>query len=103
VDYEGPNSVVSGRRALVQYKREIFKGWELTLGIEDPDIYVDTTGDSGADQRSRAPDGGFAIPWIPGNLEALEYWSAMIALTHQWSPSAEFDGDTRVRESREHR
>ena len=22
----------------------------------------------------------------PGNLEALEYWSTMVGLTHQWSP-----------------
>jgi hypothetical protein len=161
VDYEGPNSVIFARRAVLQYKREIFKNWVLTLGLENPDIFVDTTGDTGADQRSRAPDGGFAISWAPGelghlrmstifrsiavdgedfsnddvfgwginasgnlkltskdnaqfwfvygegvggmgndtsfvdsdaafkasgNLEALEYWSTMIALTHQWSP-----------------
>jgi len=161
VDYEGPNSVIFARRALAQYKHQFAENWELTLSLENPDIYVDTTGDLAADQRSRAPDGGFAVRWshpdyghvrmstlfrsiavdggvfddddvfgwginasgnlrltsrdnaqfwfvygegiggmgndtsfvdsdaaftASGELEALEYWSTMIALTHQWSP-----------------
>jgi len=169
VDYEGPNSVIFARRAVVQYQTMIFPDWELTLSIEGPDVAVDTTGDANAEDRSRAPDGGFALRWTPGdighirmagivrsiavdgggnaaasvndfddddvigwginmsgnlklssrdnaqfwfvygegiggmgndtsflnsdaafkpsgNLEALEYFSSMVALTHQWSP-----------------
>jgi hypothetical protein len=161
VDYEGPNSVIFARRAVGQYTAEFTEDWELTLSVEDPDIFVDTTGDPDAKQRSRAPDTGFAIRWTPGdlghvrastifrsiavdggdfgnddvfgwgintsgnlhltdsddlqfwfvygegvggmgndtsflksdaafnsngNLNALEYWSTMIALTHFWAP-----------------
>jgi hypothetical protein len=131
------------------------------VSLENPDTFVDTTGSDGADPRFRAPDGGFALKWTPGelgyfrastifrsigvdngtlgdddvfgwgintsanirltsrdnlqyyfnyghgiggmgndtsfvnsdaafdgsgNLQALEYWSTMIALTHQWTP-----------------
>jgi hypothetical protein len=37
------------------------------LSIEDPDHYVDTTGDPGADDKSRIPDTGFALRWAPGD------------------------------------
>ncbi len=168
VDYEGPNSVIFARRAVAQYQSMIAEDWELTLSIEGPDVAVDPTGDENANDRSRAPDGGFALRWTPGdlghirlativrsigvngggasaagnnfddddvigwgintsgnlhlsdrdnlqfwfvygegiggmgndtsflnsdaaykssgNLEALEYWSTMVALTHDWSP-----------------
>ena len=161
VDYEGPNSVVFARRAVGQYMLEFWDEFELTLSIEDPDIFVDETGDPGAGQRSRAPDGGFALRWAredvghvrfatifrsigvdgdtfddddvfgwgintsgsvalgsrdtaqfwlvygegvggmgndtsfvdsdaafnaSGELRALEYWSTMIAWSHQWTP-----------------
>jgi hypothetical protein len=163
VDYEGPNSVIFSRRAVVQYRTMIEEDWELTLSLEGPDVAVDTTGNDGSNDRSRAPDGGFALRWTPGdlghirmaalvrsigvnggdtfddddvigwgintsgnlhlsdrddmqfwfvygegigsigndtsflnsdaafnssgNLDALEYWSTMVALTHAWSTS----------------
>jgi hypothetical protein len=70
IDYEGPNSVVFARRALGQYQRQLGDDWDLTLSIEDPDLFVDTTTDpgGGASQRSRAPDAGFAVRWTPGDL-----------------------------------
>ena len=161
VDYEGPNAVIFARRAVGQYQREIADRVILTLSVEDPDIFVDTTGSVGATPRFRAPDAGFALEWAPadrghvrmstilraigvaggtlgsqdafgwgintsgnlrvtsrdniqfwfvygegvggmgndtsflnsdaaftawGALEPLEYWSAMGALTHQWTP-----------------
>ena len=161
IDYEGPNSVIFARRAVLQYTTEFADDWEFTFSVEDPDIFVDTTGDPDASQRARAPDTGFAFLWTPGDLghlrtsaifrsiavdgdtfgnddvfgwgvnasgnlhltdsddlqfwfvygegvggmgndtsflksdaafnsngklNALEYWSTMIALTHQWSP-----------------
>jgi len=161
VDYEGPNSVIFARRAVGQYMREVSDGIELMVSVEDPDIYVDTTGSPGATPRFRAPDTGFAVRWAPGDrghvrmsaifrsigvaggtlgsqdtfgwgintsgnlrltsrdnfqfwfvygdgvggmgndtsflnsdaafnqfgqLVALEYWSAMVAVTHQWTP-----------------
>jgi hypothetical protein len=75
VDYEGPNSVIFSRRALFHYKVELSDEWQLTLAMEDPDIFVDTTGDVGADQRSRAPDTGFNIRWVPGDLGHVQFSS----------------------------
>lgn len=68
VDYEGPNSVIFARRALGQYQMEFSDEWELTLSIEDPDIYVDVTGDPGANKKSRAPDSGFALRWARSGI-----------------------------------
>jgi hypothetical protein len=68
VDYEGPNSVIFSRRAVAQYRSMIAEDWELTLSLEGPDVAVDTTGNDGSNDRSRAPDGGFALRWTPGDL-----------------------------------
>ena len=73
VDYEGPNSVIFARRPVVQYERMLADDWQLTLGLEDPDIYVDTTGDPDASQRTRAPDGGFNVRWTPGELGHVQF------------------------------
>jgi hypothetical protein len=68
VDYEGPNSVIFSRRTVAQYKMSLADDWVITMALEDPDIYIDTTADPGnARQRSRAPDGGVALRWTPGD------------------------------------
>jgi hypothetical protein len=67
VDYEGPNSVVFARRAVLQYRRKFAEDWQIMASIEDPDIFVDKTGDPDASQRSRAPDAGIALRWTPGD------------------------------------
>jgi hypothetical protein len=72
VDYEGPNSVIFARRALLHYMIDLTDELELTLGIEDPDIFIDQTGDPGSSQRSRAPDGGFNIRWTPDDLGHIQ-------------------------------
>jgi len=63
VDYEGPNSVVFARRALVQYTFELADALDLTLSVEDPDQYVDLNTENDGRKRSRAPDSGFALRW----------------------------------------
>jgi hypothetical protein len=73
LDYEGPNSVIFARRPLVQYKTRLSDNWQFTLALEDPDIYVDTTGDPDARQRTRAPDGGFNFRWTPGELGHVQF------------------------------
>lgn len=71
VDYEGPNSVIFARRALVHYQMAFGDDWELTFGLENPEIYVDlsTAATPAANQaRSKGPDGGFNVRWTPGDL-----------------------------------
>jgi hypothetical protein len=63
VDYEGPNSVVYARRPLVHYTMPLADDWNFTVGVEDPDIFVDLTGAPDANVRTRAPDTGFNIRW----------------------------------------
>jgi len=161
VDYESVNSVIFARRAVGQYERIVADDLVMTLSLEDPDLQVDPTGDPDVKERARAPDGGFALRWTPGdwghmrasaifrsigadggvvsdddtfgwgvntsgslrltsrdtfqywfvygegvggmgndtsfvksdaafsaggNLIALEYWSTMLAVTHDWTP-----------------
>jgi len=55
IDYEGPNSVIFARRPLAHYTFTLPESLSLTLGIEQPDSFVDTTGDPDASRRSRPP------------------------------------------------
>jgi len=73
VDYEGPNAVVFARRPLVHYTLSLAEQWNLTLGLEQPDIFVDTSGDPDASKRTRAPDGGFNVRWEPGDLGHMQF------------------------------
>ncbi len=73
VDYEGPNSVIFARRAVGQYKLKVADEWALTIGIEDPDVFIDTEGDPGADERFRAPDTGFAVKWVREGLGHVRF------------------------------
>jgi hypothetical protein len=68
VDYEGPNSVIFARRALGQYQMQLGDELELTLSLEDPDLFVDTSADPGASDKSRAPDSGFALRWARSDV-----------------------------------
>jgi hypothetical protein len=70
VDYEGPNAVIFARRPLLHYKRQINDAWNFTVGLEDPDIFVDTSSQPDADLSTRAPDGGFNVRWEPGSGHA---------------------------------
>jgi hypothetical protein len=68
VDYEGPNAVIFARRPVLHYTRTFSDEWNFTLGIEDPNVQIDTSGDPTglADERQRAPDLGFNVRWEPG-------------------------------------
>jgi len=63
VDYEGPNSAVFARRALVRYQVPLNKNWELNFGLEQPGSEVDTSIDPDAHNVDHAPDGGLNIRW----------------------------------------
>lgn len=73
LDYEGPNAVIFARRALIQYTLSPLKDWAIKFGIEDPDSFIDTTGDPEANRRTRAPDGGFNVRWTPEKLGHVQF------------------------------
>lgn len=73
VDYEGPNAVIFARRPLVHYKRMVAEDWQLTLAVEDPDVYVDLTGDDEATRRARMPDLGFNVRWVPKDIGHVQF------------------------------
>jgi hypothetical protein len=73
VDYEGPNSVIFARRPVLHYTRSLTDQWNITVGIEDPNVQIDTSADPTADERQNAPDGGFNIRWEPGSLGHLQF------------------------------
>ena len=57
VDYEGPNSMVFARRPVLHYTPDPrAEHWNFTIGIEDPNVQIDTTTDPrqrGAAARAR--------------------------------------------------
>ncbi len=63
VDYEGPNAVIFARRPVLHYTLSLAKQWNLTLGLEKPDIFLDDTLDPTAELRTRIPDLGFNLRW----------------------------------------
>jgi hypothetical protein len=73
LDYEGPNSVIFARRAVLQYTLSPVKNWAIKFGLEDPDVFIDTTGDPNADRRQRAPDGGFNVRWAAEQLGHVQF------------------------------
>jgi hypothetical protein len=68
VDYEGTNSLIFARRPLVHYTGEITDALNYTVGVEDPNVQIDTTGDptGNAEDRQKMPDVGFNVRWEPG-------------------------------------
>src|SRR5262249_43652085 len=72
VDYEGPNAQIFARRPVLHYTRELAQGWNVTVGVEDPNTQIDVSGDPASSRRQLAPDGGFNIRWEPGSLGHLQ-------------------------------
>ena len=84
VDYEGPNSMVFARRPVLHYTRtlsEPFANWNYTIGIEDPNVQIDTTTDPGSEEQQLAPDVGFNVRWEPGSLGHLQLSTLVRALS----------------------
>ena len=64
VDFEGPNSAIFARRALVRYMWAIDDQWQMNFGVEAPGSEVDPNSTGAAiSQVSRAPDGGVNVRW----------------------------------------
>ena len=73
VDYEGPNSLIFARRPVLHYTMSLADEWNMTLGVEQPGLQIDTNTDPGSDSRQRAPDGGFNVRWEPGALGHVQF------------------------------
>ncbi|MBK1789848.1 DcaP family trimeric outer membrane transporter [Persicirhabdus sediminis] len=63
VDYEGPNSVIFARRPLVQYTHAFNECWNSTIGMEQPDFYVDAP-----KKLARMPDFAVNTRWENENF-----------------------------------
>lgn len=73
VDYEGTNSTIFARRPLVHYTYEMPHSTNITFGVEDPDFFVDTSGDPDAIQHKRIPDMGFNFRWEPKGKGHIQF------------------------------
>ena len=64
VDFEGPNSVIFARRALVRYMLPLSDAWEMNFGLEAPGSEVDGNSTTNSvSSVSSAPDGTMNIRW----------------------------------------
>jgi len=61
VDYEGPNSAIFARRAVVRYLWQIDDHWQMNFGVEAPGSEVNST--NSISQVNRAPDSGLNVRW----------------------------------------
>ncbi len=81
VDYEGPNAVIFARRPLVHYTHKLADDWNVTVGLEDPDFFLDTSsGDDTASRKTRAPDGGFNVRWEDADLGHMQFSTILRAI-----------------------
>ena len=82
VDYEGPNAVIFSRRPVLQYTQTLSDSWNITWGVEKPDIYVDVDsgGNTAAVQRTRMPDLGFNTRWEMEDLGHIQFSTTVRSL-----------------------
>jgi hypothetical protein len=73
VDYQGPNAMINARRPVLHFTRELTEHWNYTIGLEDPNTEIDTSGDTDSTKRQNAPDGGINIRWEPGSFGHLQF------------------------------
>jgi hypothetical protein len=69
VDYEGPNSAIFARRALVRYMVPFADAWQWNVGIEAPGAELDQSGTpNGVNAQNAAPDGTMNLRWEDAKL-----------------------------------
>lgn len=75
VDYEGPNAVIFSRRPVAQYTHAWNDNWNMTFGVENPDIYVDTGSgpNSGGSTLTRMPDFGLNTRYEKAGFGHLQF------------------------------
>lgn len=72
IDYEGPNAVNFVRRPLIKYTTLLSDSWNMTFGLEDPDFFLDTSGNPDATSQKRMPDIGINARWEPKGLGHMQ-------------------------------
>jgi len=73
LDYEGTNSTIFARRPLLHYTYKISDSTNITFGIEDPDIFVDLSGEGNATTNTQMPDLGFNFRWEPKGIGHMQF------------------------------
>ena len=75
VDYEGPNAVIFSRRPVAQYTYAWNDNWNITFGVEKPDIFVDTASgpNPGGSKLTRMPDLGFNTRYENADFGHLQF------------------------------
>jgi outer membrane DcaP-like protein len=64
VDFEGPNSVIFARRALIRYMVPFSEAWQLNLGVEAPGAEIDSNSSTNAvSGYNSAPDCTANVRW----------------------------------------
>jgi outer membrane DcaP-like protein len=72
LDYEGPNATNFARRPLLHYTALLSDAWNMTFGLEDPDFFLDNSGNPDATTQKRMPDIGFNARWEPKGLGHMQ-------------------------------
>ena len=75
VDYEGPNAVIFSRRPVAQFTQVLDDNWNITYGVEKPDIYVDVDSGphAGGYQYTRMPDFGLNLRYEKAGFGHLQF------------------------------
>jgi hypothetical protein len=80
VDYEGPNSAIFARRAVVRYQHAFDAHWQANIGVEQPDTELDNSGNPDASAVNHAPDGGFNVRWEDKRFGHVQFASIFRAI-----------------------
>jgi hypothetical protein len=77
VDYEGPNAVIFARRPVAQYTYAWSDHWNSTIGVEKPDIYIDTDSgpNPGGTTMTKMPDFAFNTRYEKAGFGHLQFSS----------------------------
>jgi hypothetical protein len=92
VDYEGPNAVIFSRRPVAQYTQTLNDEWNITYGVEKPDIYVDTNSGprAGGAQVTRMPDVGLNTRYVKSGFGHLQFSGTLRDLGARDSAGTEY-------------
>jgi len=80
VNYEGPNSAVSGRQPEILYQLPLNDQWHLTFGLQQPCTDLDPGTFVGATAVNHAPDGGFNVRWEDKQAGHVQFGTLLRAL-----------------------
>jgi hypothetical protein len=80
VNYEGPNSAVSGRQPEIQYQLPLNDHWHLNFGLQQPCTDLDPGTFVGATAVNHAPDGGFNVRWEDKQAGHVQFGTLLRAL-----------------------